>query len=98
LPRLRFLKLVKLRVDSLGFLAQAPLTSQLISLVLSDCRWLPLSELSHVRTLRGLKELALLESFTAAMDAHSLSLFELPSAALPLLQLFRYRAPANLQL
>ena len=98
LPRLRFLKLVKLRVDSLGFLAQDPLTSQLISLVLSGCRRLPLAELSHVRTLRGLQHLALLESFTVPMDAHSLSLYEAPSAALPLLQAFQYRAPANVQL
>jgi len=95
LPRLRSLKLVKLRVDSLGFLSQDPLTSQLSSLVLSGCRRLPLSELSHVRTLRSLQHLALLESFTAPMDAHSLSLFKPPSAALPLLQAFRYDAPAN---
>ena len=93
LPRLQSLVLTHLDVDSLGFLSQAPLTSQLSSLVLSGCTELPLSELSHVHSLRGLKLLSLFESFTAPMDAHSLSLFEPPSSVLPLLESFEYEAP-----
>ena len=60
--------LVSLAIDSLGFLAQAPLTAQLSSLTLSGCTKLPVAELRHVHALRGLRELDIFGSFDEALQ------------------------------
>ena len=88
LPQLQKLYLHRLLIDSLSFLAQPPMTEQLIKLSLEDCAQLPLAELRHVHALRGLKKLGLCQSFTAPLDETTRSLFEPPSAALPQLELF----------
>ena len=79
-------------IDSLCFLSQAPLTSQLTALRLLCCRQLPLSELRHVHSLFGLRELDIFRSFDEPMDPHCAALAALrpPSAALPLLRSFTY--------
>ena len=56
LPRLRALSLHCLDIDSLAFLAQPPMISQLISLCLDHCQQLPLPELRHVHALRALQQ------------------------------------------
>jgi hypothetical protein len=93
LPRLRDLTLHSLLIDSLAFLAQPPLTSQLVILDLSHCRQLPLAGLRHVHSLRGLKELWLNCSFSTPLDAESQSLLTPPSILLPQLEKFTYKAP-----
>ena len=92
LPQLRELRLHCLRVDSLSFLAQPPLTSQLRRLELWHCLWLPPGELRHVHSLRGLTKLELVHSFTAPLDSAELALLEPPSAVMPRLDHFRYSA------
>ena len=91
LPRLHTLALGYANITTLSFLAQPPMTVQLASLVLADCKRLPLTELRHVHALRGLETLALYQSFTASMDEHCQSLYTPPSPLLPQLQKFKYR-------
>ena len=93
LPRLRDLSLDELSIDSLSFLAQPPLTSQLSRLELWACRQLPPAELRHVHALRGLKTLELFMSFVAPLDDYCQSLYTPPSLLLPLLEEFTYEAP-----
>ena len=95
LPRLQSLLLFDLTVDSLSFLAQAPLTSQLSRLVLSFCTKLPVAELRHVHSLLGLREMDIFGSFDEPMDPDCAALAALrpPSAALPLLESFTYTPP-----
>ena len=88
LLRLRELTLNKVRIDSLAYLAQPPLTSQLSRLKLFRCRRLPTDELRHVHGLRGLTHLTLHESFTAPLDAESRSQLTPPSPLLPALEAF----------
>ena len=95
LPRLRELTLKRLLIDSLSFLAQPPLTSQLRLLRLRHCTQLPLLELRHVQSLRGLRQLELCASFTAPLDEYSQSLFRPPSLLLPLLEKFDYVPPVD---
>ena len=83
LPRLRELLLDRLSIDSLSFLAQPPLTDQLSSLRLWGRRRLPLSELRHVHSLRGLKTLKLFSAFAEPVDDDAQSL-----AVMPLLEEF----------
>jgi hypothetical protein len=94
LSRLQSLKLWRLGVDSLSFLAQAPLSSQLSRLVLWSCRQLPVAELRHVHSLRGLRELQIRTSFEEIMDPEcdALAVLRPPSAALPLLRSFAFQA------
>ena len=92
LPRLRTLKLMGLGIASLSFLAQAPMTQQLSSLVLHSCKQLPVIELRHVHALKGLKSLTIYRSFTSRLDAYSLWLLTPPSIALPQLGQFAYTA------
>jgi hypothetical protein len=95
LPRLQSLLLLDLTVDSLSFLAQAPLTSQLSRLILSYCTKLPVAELRHVHSLLGLRELDICRSFVEPMDPDCDELMALrpPSAALPLLESFSFTPP-----
>jgi len=94
LPQLGELELSDLDIDSLSFLAQPPLTGQLSSLTLSSCKNLPLAELRHLHSLRGLRELSLHYSFNERMEADCdcLTALRLPSAALPLLESFTFGA------
>jgi hypothetical protein len=93
LPRLRILKLKDTDIDSLSFLSQAPTTQHLSCLVLSSCNELPVAELRHVHSLRGLKTLILHRSFSAPLDDHSRWLLTPPSLTLPKLEKFAYTAP-----
>ena len=88
LPRLRELLLDRLSIDSLSFVAQPPLTSQLRRLELWHCRWLPPAELRHVHSLRGLKTLKLFSAFAEPLDDDAQSLLKPPSAVMPLLEDF----------
>jgi len=96
LPQLESLTLRGLRIDSLSFLSQAPLTDRLNILQLIRCAQLPVAELRHVHSLRGLRELSLHDSFAERLDPNCESLMALrpPSAALPLLESFSYRHSA----
>jgi len=88
LPRLRQLNLSRLDIGSLAFLAQPPMTSQLISLELRDCVFLPVAELRHVHSLRGLTALDSVRTFHLSLGDRSRSQLTLPSALL-LLEKFR---------
>ena len=92
MPRLRSLGLSDLGIDSLSFLAQAPLTIRLSRLSLSGCKKLPVAELRHVHSLLGLRELGIHDSFDEQMDpdCDELTALRPPSAALPLLESFTY--------
>ena len=92
LPRLRELRLGDLLSDSLSFLAQPPMTTQLSRLDLWNCQRLPLAELRHVHSLRGLTHLTLCQSFTAPLDEESRSQLAPPSLLLPRLEKFEYEA------
>jgi len=83
LPRLRELVLIGFPIQSLAFIAQPPLTSQLVILELSHCRQLPLAELRRVFELRGLKKLWLNCSFSTPMDESCQALLTPPCALLP---------------
>jgi len=89
LPRLQSLVLDSLRIDSLSFLAQSPLTGQLSSLTLSYCSQLPVGELRHLHELRGLRELLIYGLCDEKMEPGCHELMALP-AALPLLESFTY--------
>jgi len=93
LPRLRELRLSFLPIDSLAFLAQPPLTSQLADLYLWSCEGLPPGELRHVHALLGLEKLELCLSFTVPLGAHDCALLTPPSILLPQLKEFVYQAP-----
>jgi len=96
LPRLRELSLHRLSIDSLSFLAQPPLTSQLVQLWIFGCSQLPLAELRRVQSLRGLRKLRVGRSFTEPLDDQTQSLYRPPSAVMPLLEEFLYWAqPAS---
>jgi hypothetical protein len=90
LPKLRELRLQCLDIESLAFLAQPPLTSQLSRLDLSCCTRLPLTELRHVHALLGLEQLTVCQSFAAPLDSFSRSQLTPPCALLPRLQQFEY--------
>jgi len=92
LPRLRGLSLDFLGIDSLAFLAQPPMTSQLSILCLRSCSQLPPTELRRIHSLRGLEYLNLSDSFSAPLDSAALALLEPPSAVLPRLDDFWYSA------
>jgi hypothetical protein len=95
LPRLHSLALVSLGVESLSFLSVAPLTDHLSSLTLAGCAKLPVAELCHVHSLRGLRELFIFGSFDESLAPECAALVALrpPSAALPRLESFSYRPP-----
>ena len=93
LPCLRELRLIGAEIDSLSFLSQPPLTSQLSKLWLASCRRLPPGDLQHVHALRGLRTLSLSGCFTTPLGDHERALLAPPSALLPLLQVLKYEAP-----
>jgi hypothetical protein len=90
LPRLQSLKLSSLHISSLSFLALAPMTSQLSTLWLNHCAQLPVADLRHLHSLRGLRELDIEGSFDekTGADCDELMALRPPSAALPLLRHF----------
>lgn len=90
LPRLLALHLYFCTIDSLSFLAQAPMTHQLLSFDISDCTQLPAAELRYVHALRGLKTLVLWRSFDAPLNDYCQSLYTPPSLLLPRLETFTY--------
>jgi hypothetical protein len=77
-----------LRIISLAFLAQEPMTSQLAELNLTRCKRLPLTELRHVHGLRRLEALYLEDAFNEHMDTLSEALHTPPSLLMPQLQEF----------
>jgi hypothetical protein len=93
LPRLLIFRFGCPNISTLAFLAQPPMTDQLASLMLVECRRLPLTELRHVHALRGLKELRLNESFDEPMDTMHQMLHTPPSVLLPQLDVFKYTPP-----
>ena len=94
LPRLQSLQLDNLGIDSLSFLAQPPLISQLSTLWLGYCTQLPAAELRHLHSLRNLRELDIYQSFSERIDPDCewLTALQPPSTVLPLLQSFTYSA------
>jgi len=73
-------------------LPRLPRLRELSRLGLDDCPALPLAELRHVRSLRGLAQLILHKSFVAPLDEESRSQWTPPSVLLPRLVEFEYRA------
>ena len=80
--------LIDVPIETLSFLAQPPMTDQLVSLCLDHCQQLPLPELRHVHALRALQKLQLFVSFTAPLDEYCQSLYEPPSILMPQLDEF----------
>lgn len=93
LPRLRGLLLGHLGIDSLAFLAQLPMTSQLRRLEVNCCKRLVPFEVRHIISLRALEQLTLTYSFTAPLFDDERAPLKPRSILLPLLAEFDYRSP-----